>query len=420
MTHLEFLRDASTVALLERAGLSAGVPLSIHYVKRSQEGTRVCGWGQCDACRVVSTVTGGANACRLSRTTASAMAIQQQRPITYLCHMGFACVALAPFSDEGYVITLGPYCPMEEQRSLVEDVRMGLAALNEEGDSLPDYSLDDIHCAPASAVPAVAAWLLEAIGAAWMLAQTPRSESVGDGPVEVEGPVRRGGVGAKNRPRARITTTAQELAAALSGESHAQARAILKSQLEELGPWNSRTQTVYHARTATLVVATMEALGRAGISVEAAWPLHERFVRRLPTLVTERTLLDEAIRVFSFLRRKEERIERAEGLPNYPELYALVKDRLLEGVTLDEVASRLGETPSAISHRLKRKFGMSFSEYVGRIRIDMAKQYLRRTGLSATDVAHRVGIADQSNFSKLFRKLEGVSPSSYRKSHGKE
>ena len=81
---------------------------------------------------------------------------------------------------------------------------------------------------------------------------------------------------------------------------------------------------------------------------------------------------------------------------------------------MKDVATKLGQTPSAITHRLQRKFGMSFSEYFGRMRVEQAKELLRRTRLSVLEIATRVGVNDPSNLGKLFRKFENVSPIAYR------
>lgn len=419
MTHEEFMRSEVAQAVLERAATGAGTPLSVHYVSRTQEGDRLGGWGQCRACKLVADLPGGTTACRLSRTTASTMALRQQRPIAYLCHLGFACVALAPFPDESVVITLGPYCPMEEQRSLADDVQAGLEALHGAPVDTPPQFLDDIHRAPASAVPAIAAWLGESLAEAW------RKLQVRDGAVGLEEAVPTGDSGnqrpsrSKTEVRDKLVTLSREIAAALTAESEARARALLLGHLEEADTTGKNRSLVHRTRVATLVPAIMEALGRAGVSVDGAWPGHLEFIRKIPHLSGDRELVDAAIGVFSFLRRKEARTERAVRLPDYPELYALVSERLPDGITLDRVARELGQTPSAISHRLKRKFGMSFSDYVGRIRIDMAKELIRRTELNATEIAHRVGIGDQSNFGKLFKKMEGISPTEYRKAHGK-
>jgi two-component system response regulator YesN len=93
-------------------------------------------------------------------------------------------------------------------------------------------------------------------------------------------------------------------------------------------------------------------------------------------------------------------------------------ERLPGKVLLKDIAAELGQHPTAITHWLQRKFDMSFTEYVGRIRIDMAKELLRRTHLGVGEVAQRVGIDDTSNFSRLFRRHEGMSPLDYRKRLG--
>jgi AraC-like DNA-binding protein len=419
MTHLEFIRSPEISRVLSRAATGAGVPLSIHFVQRNQEGTRVCGWGQCDACRAVSESPGGGSACRLSRTTASTMALRQGRPIAYVCHLGLACVAVAPFPDEGYVITLGPYCPMEEQRSLAGDVEAGFRALRaDEIEAIP-FSLEDIHRVPAASVPAVAEWLQESIVNAWATHERASGNDASESasaPEFTPSP-------APSRVKHESTTgtLARDVAAALSAGSHARARALMAGHLEEMGRDGVGKGTgTRHARIASLTAATIEALGRAGVPLDAAWGAYAEFSARLTGLRDDNEILTGAVGVFSFLRRKETEEIRSSALPQYPELFEIVKGRILEGVTLEHVAAELGETPSAISHRLKRKFGMSFSEYVGRIRVDMAKQLIRRTKLSATDVAQRVGIQDQSNFAKLFKKIEGISPSAYRKAHGKQ
>lgn len=410
---LEFLRSTMVEAALERASQCAGTPLSLHYVQRNQEGPRIQAWGACAACKSVTSSPEGVHACRVSRTTASVMALRQQRPIPFVCHMGFACVSVPALPGEDYVATLGPYCPMEEQRSLESDIRAGWSALHGEEDEELPFSLDDIHRAPASAVPAVAQWLQEDLAVRWHAREQPDGEP--NAPSDRE---RVTGV-----PSARTGTTtdrfltlARNISAALAGGSHAQARALILGDLEESG---SPDRAVRNARAAAVTGATLEALGRAGVPLGEAWPRFQALSGSLATLQDDRELLEQVMGVFSYLRRKAVVEAQENRLPHYPALYAIVKDHLLDGITLEQVAAELQETPSAISHRLKRKFGMSFSEYMGRIRIERAKQLLRRSKLSATEIARRVGIADQSNFSKLFKKLEGVSPSEYKRKYGK-
>jgi transcriptional regulator GlxA family with amidase domain len=60
--------------------------------------------------------------------------------------------------------------------------------------------------------------------------------------------------------------------------------------------------------------------------------------------------------------------------------------------------------------------GQSPVDYLRRHRIGLAKELLIRTSLSVKDIAEQVGYAEQSQFSRTFRKSESVSPLAYRQS----
>lgn len=59
--------------------------------------------------------------------------------------------------------------------------------------------------------------------------------------------------------------------------------------------------------------------------------------------------------------------------------------------------------------------GISFSDYCIRVRIRQAKEYLTNTGNSVQQIAFDVGYGDEKYFSRLFKKVTGLSPSEYRK-----
>lgn len=416
MNPLEFLRSEAVVALLDRAATAAGVPLSIHYVERNQEGARVLGFGQCGVCRHVQSLPGGGTACRLSRATAANMALRQRRPMPFICHLGLVCVSAPVLADNNFVMTFGPYVPMEEQRSLEGDVRAGFSnLLGREELELP-VSLDDLHRAPAASVPAIAEWTMEMLQTAWeeAVSETAPSEDTPADAVPL-GPRRR----ASTRESA-VSSTVQAFVAALAGGSLPQARTLMQGELDELSRRGGRGLERRRARVVTMASAALEGLAGSGVDVAAAWPVFPEFIATVSVEEGNGAFLDAAMKLFSFLRRAEVREQTEVALPHYPELFALVNARLLEGITLEEVATALGQTPSAISHRLKRKFGMSFSDYVGRIRVDRAKRLFRETQLGPHQVGQRVGIPDQSNFARLFRKVEGISPAAYRKQFGKK
>ena len=59
--------------------------------------------------------------------------------------------------------------------------------------------------------------------------------------------------------------------------------------------------------------------------------------------------------------------------------------------------------------------GQTILQYTNRLRITKAKELLHFTNDSVSEIAAEVGIEDLYYFSRLFKKLVGMSPSEYRK-----
>lgn len=419
MKPLAFFREKGVLRILERAARAAGMPLSVHYMEGAREGARVLGIGECAICRLVREAPGGVAACRASRGTASVMALRQARPIPFVCHMGLACTAAPILPDESFALVLGPFCPSEETRSLEHDVTLGWNALTEGELEKPPVSLGDIHLAPSEAGPAVAEWMAEALQRMWTEAiaaeeaEESGAESHGERTIPKAARVR----SAEVLPQ----SWAADVASALAGANQPRARGLLRDFLEEQRAQGAKRSGRRQAGVLSGVAGVLDAMERAGLKTEAAWKALPRFVQALHAASKTSELLDVAMAVLGAARREAvPRGTKAELNSIYPALDALARERLEEGLTLEEAARHLGESPSAISHRMKRRLGMSFSEYLGRLRIDKAKRLLRRTRLTATEIAHRVGVRDQSHFSKLFKKFEGTTPLEYRSQFGKK
>jgi len=411
-TPLAFLRSREARQVLERAARSAGTPLSLHYVEHGEEGPVINSWGRCAACAYVNDNPEGLRRCRASRLTVAEHALRQKRPQPFLCHMRFACVTVPALPGESFTLTFGPYCPAEAAHTLESDAREALAGIEAEPPAEFPAPLDDIHRAPAGAVHAVAEWTMERLAELWSAASSPA-------PASSEPEV--APLGDKQRRRLAPSEVnaypSAEIAAALAGGNQPEARRLMQGALAESGGRPRVQIAVRRARTVAVVAAALEAAEGAGLNTAEAWARFGAFVQSVQGARTDAALLDAATVVLGTVRRRANL--RSAPKTSYAALNDVLNDRLVEGVTLEEAAKQMGETPSAISHRLRRQFGMSFSEYVGRLRMNKAKDLLRRTRLSVTEVARRVGVRDQSNFGKLFRKYEGLSPSDYRKRYGR-
>ncbi|AIQ59355.1 response regulator [Paenibacillus borealis] len=82
-------------------------------------------------------------------------------------------------------------------------------------------------------------------------------------------------------------------------------------------------------------------------------------------------------------------------------------------ITLQSISRLVHLSKNYFANLFRKEVGESFLEYLTRIRIEKAKSLL--TGeLKAGDVGTLVGIQDPKYFSKVFKKITGVSPSEYR------
>ncbi|MDL2327711.1 helix-turn-helix domain-containing protein [Ruminococcaceae bacterium OttesenSCG-928-A11] len=89
-------------------------------------------------------------------------------------------------------------------------------------------------------------------------------------------------------------------------------------------------------------------------------------------------------------------------------------------ITLQDIAHLLHVSPTYLSMLFKEEMGTTFSEYLNMVRVKKAKQMLQGTNISVVDVSLRCGFADQSYFTKVFKRAEGCTPRDYRNHHIRE
>jgi len=411
MTAAAFFRGNGAARVIERALRCGGIPVCIH-VPQGSKWLKAAGAGSCSACSYVASTPGGKAACEQSRGAAASAAARSGMGRPFICHAGFACYCVS--ATGGAVVTFGPYCPAEQPESLAADFMAGLAALGEKTDTLP-VPLADVRLVPSSAVPSLAAWTVETLEALWAreLAAQAASEVPAEEPPES---VPRRRVSMRSEPDA---YNAGPIAAALAGGAHDKARALFRAALSEAPGGKKTAIGVKRARAVAAAAAVLESAARASLPAETCWEHFGRMLEELRQARNELQLVNAAMRVLGRIKRERRKsVASPAGPERFAELGEIVAAHLESGITLKEVANRLGQTPTAITHRLQRNFGMSYSDYVGRLRVDRAKELLRRTRLTLEAVGRRVGIEDASNFRKLFRKFEPMSPQEYRERFG--
>ncbi len=396
MSDAAFFDRPEAAAVIEEASIAASMPVAVHALDAGPS-QRTAGCGSCTVCRTANATMEGAAACRESRETASAQAMRRNRAVPFVCHLGLSCVAapLAIESDKRYAITFGPFCPAEAPEGLDAIVREGLRAI---GINEPP-ELADIARVSANGVPILVEWTCGKLDALRQAATV--SEPSGNA-LEVEPEQPRP---VKSRSRAR--GPASIIVIALAADDRATARWFLRNALEEAA---ALPDGAVHARAISLVSQVLEASEQARLRSQGAWNGLEEFVARSRQASNIAELSRACMRVLSFVRPKRQRAT-AEQIAI---LFKNVSEYYADGILLEDIAAKIGTDPTAITHLLQRRFGLNYSELVGKIRVERAKRLLRESQFSIVEIARRVGVSDASNFGRLFRKFEGVAPLHYR------
>jgi AraC-like DNA-binding protein/mannose-6-phosphate isomerase-like protein (cupin superfamily) len=83
--------------------------------------------------------------------------------------------------------------------------------------------------------------------------------------------------------------------------------------------------------------------------------------------------------------------------------------------TLNRAAREVGVSPNHLNVLLRQQTGLTFRQLVIQRRIEAAKNLLRLSDDSCTEIAFACGFGDSNYFARLFRSKTGVSPSEFRR-----
>jgi len=87
-----------------------------------------------------------------------------------------------------------------------------------------------------------------------------------------------------------------------------------------------------------------------------------------------------------------------------------------DDITLTQVAEALNVSTFYFCKLFKKATGLTFSEYLARVRVEKAKNLLLNPNLRISEIAYEVGFQSLTHFNRVFRRLAGRSPTEYRKS----
>ncbi|MBS0252729.1 MAG: helix-turn-helix domain-containing protein [Proteobacteria bacterium] len=178
-------------------------------------------------------------------------------------------------------------------------------------------------------------------------------------------------------------------------------------------PWRTHSHAPFSPRLAyedgfedTLLSEIVRALWLEARENNANGALYADSMRMALVAALIRRPQDETIR-----GHKGRRLSRSE----LASLHAFVSDRLEDELCLADLAKRVQMKERSFASAFKFSTGQTPYQYLIRMRIDRAKDYLANSTMTIWEVAHATGFVDQAHLTSVFRRYEGLPPAKYRK-----
>ena len=105
--------------------------------------------------------------------------------------------------------------------------------------------------------------------------------------------------------------------------------------------------------------------------------------------------------------------------PTVQKVVVMIESNLSSDLTLSELASTLNINASYLSTVFKKETGKTITAYVNEKRIELAQELLKTTNLQIQTIAQYCGIVDVHYFTRLFKKITGISPKQFREENCK-
>jgi AraC family transcriptional regulator len=93
----------------------------------------------------------------------------------------------------------------------------------------------------------------------------------------------------------------------------------------------------------------------------------------------------------------------------------LLRERFADNLTLEEIAGAVGVHPVHLASVFREQYGCTVGDTVRRLRVEYACRAVAHSRTSLAEIALDAGFANQSHFTRVFKRLTSITPAGYRR-----
>lgn len=100
--------------------------------------------------------------------------------------------------------------------------------------------------------------------------------------------------------------------------------------------------------------------------------------------------------------------------PNINKILSILKENIYKTITLEEIAAQASFSPGYVEKLFKKETNLSVKYYYHQLKITRAKKLISERNLTLTEISEKLDYGTIHNFSRVFKKYTGMSPSAYQ------
>lgn len=397
--------------------LSTGVNSVVIQMKnQAEDGQSPC---SCGFCGYMQKVTGATLQCQKLHNNAAVQAERFGGKYIYFCPLGFVHF-ISPLIHDGALVGAivgGPLLMIEHEEFFFEEI-LGKYDIAKNHMSLLNKELKSLSFIPPERVSGLAEMLYiitSYLNHSQQLAQAneilQQQSEISDVIHRIKEQDTQTEVYPMNKERELLNKIAQ-------GDKESSG-ALLNDILGHIFFSSGGNFEIIKARVLELLVLLSRGALEGGADIEVIFGMNYQYLNEINnfkdieklTLWLSQIMVRFTERVFDF-----EDVKHADVISKAVEY---IKRNYMKKITLEDVAEYSSLSPSYFSKIFSEEMKCNFNTYLNQVRIDNAKTLLLNDSTSLVDISILTGFEDQSYFTKVFKKITGVTPRKFKESRGK-
>lgn len=164
-----------------------------------------------------------------------------------------------------------------------------------------------------------------------------------------------------------------------------------------------------------IVMATRAAI-EGGVNPFEAYALSDLYLQALERCTKSDEMLSLQKRVeLDFAKRVRQQNAKKNSFDYIEKCKDYITQHINTKIIIQEIADAIPINCSYLSRRFSEQEGMTIQEYINRQKVKRAANMLKFSEYEISAISEYLGFSSQSNMSRLFKKIYGISPKEYRK-----